>query len=233
MRLVLLGPPGVGKGTQATRLGAYLGVPHVSTGEMLREALSRRTALGLAAREYMDAGKLVPDEVTIGLVRERLGRPDCSGGFVLDGFPRNLVQAEALEGVLRELGMELDAAVNIEAGTDTVVRRLSGRRQCRQCGAVYNLVFNQPPDPDMCPKCGRELYQRDDDREETVRERLRVYLAETKPLVDLYGEKGRLVMVDGEQDIDEVTLAIVSAVEEGNALEKGVSQEKSISHCDL
>lgn len=227
MRLVLLGPPGVGKGTQAARLGARFGVPHVSTGDMFREALSRRTPLGLAAKEYMDAGKLVPDEITIGLVRERLAQPDCSRGFVLDGFPRNLAQAEALEGVLQGLGMKLNAAVSIEAGRDTVIRRLSGRRQCRRCGAVYNLAFNPPPDPARCPKCGGELYQRDDDREETVRERLRVYMAETEPLVDFYKRKGLLVAVDGEKDIDEVTGAIVSAVEEGNGVEKGITHEKS------
>ncbi len=215
MRLVLLGPPGVGKGTQAARLGAHFGVPHVSTGEMFREALARRTPLGLAARKYMDAGKLVPDDVTVGLVKERLGRPDSSAGFILDGFPRNLTQAGALEDVLRELGMALAAAASIEARTETVVRRLSGRRQCRQCGAVYHIEFNPPPEPGRCPECGGELYQRDDDREETVRERLRVYAAETEPVLGFYRQRGLLVVVDGERDIDEVTRSIISALQRG------------------
>lgn len=228
MRLVLLGPPGVGKGTQAARLGARFGVPHVSTGDMFRDALSRQTSLGLAAKEYMDAGKLVPDEITVGVVRERLAQPDCSRGFVLDGFPRNQAQAEALDGVLQGLGARLDAAVSMEAGWDTIVRRLSGRRQCRRCGAVYNLVFSPPPDPARCPKCGGELYMRDDDREETVRERLRVYMAETEPLVEFYERKRLLVVVDSERDVDEVTGAIVSAVEEGIGVEKSIIHEKSI-----
>ncbi|MGE5584211.1 MAG: adenylate kinase [Bacillota bacterium] len=223
MRLVLLGPPGVGKGTQATRLGAHFGVPHVSTGEMFREALSQKTPLGLAAKKYMDAGKLVPDDVTIGLVRERLGRPDSSRGFVLDGFPRNLVQARALEDVLRDVGTRLDAAVSIEADEETVVRRLSGRRQCRQCGAVYHVEFNPPPEPGKCPGCGGELYQRDDDREETIRERLRVYAVETEPVIEFYRRKGMLVAVDGERDIDEVTASIISALKEGNAVEESVA----------
>ncbi len=215
MRLVLLGPPGVGKGTQASRLGARLGVPHVSTGEMFREALSLKTPLGLAAKEYMDAGKLVPDAIVVELVRGRLAQPDCAAGFVLDGFPRNLAQAEALEAVLGESGARLDAVVNIEAGTDTVVRRLSGRRQCRQCGAVYHLEFNPPPDSETCPGCGGDLYQRRDDREDTVRERLRVHATETEPLVRFYRDAGLLVEVDGEQGIDEVTDAIASAVGDG------------------
>lgn len=222
MRLVLLGPPGVGKGTQAARLGLRFGVPHVSTGEMFREALSQKTPLGMEAQKYMDAGKLVPDDITIGLVREKLSRPDVSSGFILDGFPRNLVQARALEDVLRDLGVDLDAAVSIEAGTETVVRRLSGRRQCRRCGAVYHVEFNPPSEPGRCPKCGGELYQRDDDREETVRERLRVYMAETEPVIEFYRQKDLLVSVDGERDIDEVTQSIISALKEGNAVEESV-----------
>lgn len=227
MRLVLLGPPGVGKGTQAARLGLRFGVPHVSTGEMFREALSQKTPLGMEAQKYMDAGKLVPDDITIGLVRERLSRPGVSSGFILDGFPRNLVQARALEDVLRDLGADLDAAVSIEAGTETLVRRLSGRRQCKRCGAVYHVEFNPPSEPGRCPKCGGELYQRDDDREETVRERLRVYMAETEPVTEFYRQKGLLVSVDGERDIDEVTQSIISALKEGNAVEESVSDGDS------
>ncbi|MGE5587126.1 MAG: adenylate kinase, partial [Clostridia bacterium] len=208
-------------------LGSRLGVLHVSTGEMFREALSQKTPLGMEARKYMDAGKLVPDDITIGLVRERLSRPDASSGFILDGFPRNLVQARALENVLRDLGAELDAAVSIEAGTETVVRRLSGRRQCRRCGAVYHVEFNPPSEPGTCPKCGGELYQRNDDREETVRERLRVYTAETAPVKEYYRKKGVLVSVDGEKGIDEVTQSIISALEEGNAVEESVSDGDS------
>jgi adenylate kinase len=194
---------------------------------MFREALSQKTPLGLEARKYMDAGKLVPDEVTIELVRERLSRSDVSSGFILDGFPRNLVQARALEGVLRDLGARLDAAVSIEAGTETLVRRLSGRRQCKRCGAVYHMQFNPPSEPGKCPKCGGELYQRDDDREETVRERLKVFAAETAPVKDFYRDKGVLVSVDGERGIDEVTQSIISAIEEGNAVEESVSDGDS------
>ncbi len=226
MRLVLLGPPGVGKGTQAARLGAHFGVPHISTGEMFREALSRRTPLGMAAKEYMDAGKLVPDDVTTGLVGERLAMPDCRAGFVLDGFPRNLAQAEALDRLLARLRAPLDAAVSIAARTDTVVARLSGRRQCRQCGAVYHLRFNPPPDPGTCPRCGGELYQRRDDQEETVRERLRVYAAETEPVLGFYRGRGALIEVDGEGSIDEVTRMILSAV--GGRDNGGRDNERSI-----
>ncbi|HHY31653.1 MAG TPA: adenylate kinase [Firmicutes bacterium] len=227
MRLVLLGPPGVGKGTQAERLSSRFGIPHVSTGEMFREALARKTPLGLEARKYMNAGKLVPDDVTIGLVKDRLAHADARSGFILDGFPRNLTQARALDDVLRDLGVALDAAVNISARAETVVRRLSGRRQCRQCGAVYHVEFNPPREAGKCPECGGELYQRDDDREETVRKRFRVYTAETEPLVEFYRERGLLVTVDGEKHIDEVTQSIISALEEGNHLEESSSNGHS------
>ena len=157
MRLVLLCPPGVGKGTQAVRLSKRLGVPHISTGDMFREALAKKTALGLSAKEYMDSGKLVPNEITIGLVRDRLENPDCSRGFILDGFPRDVAQAEALKKILKSLGVSLDAAVYIDAGPDIVVKRITGRRVCEDCGATYHMTFNPPPEDGKCPKCGGRI----------------------------------------------------------------------------
>lgn len=217
MRLVLLGPPGVGKGTQADRIAQGNGIPHVSTGDMFRDAVKRGTELGRTAQEYMRSGRLVPDEVTIGLVRERLSADDCRNGFVLDGFPRNLTQARALDGVLAQIGSRLDAVVSIEASAETLVARLTGRRTCRRCGATYHVIFNPPPDPGKCPACGGELYQRDDDKEETVRKRLEVYAAETSPLVDYYRAQGLLRVVNGEQDIEEVYEDIRDALEEATA----------------
>ena len=212
MRLVLLGPPGVGKGTQAVRLSKRLGVPHISTGDMFREALAKKTALGLSAKEYMDSGKLVPNEITIGLVRDRLENPDCSRGFILDGFPRDVAQAEALKKILKSLGVSLDAAVYIDAGPDIVVKRITGRRVCEDCGATYHMTFNPPPEDGKCPKCGGRIYQRVDDREDTVRERLKVYKALTEPVVDYYKGVGILRTVNGEADANEVLAAIISMI---------------------
>ncbi|NLB72683.1 MAG: adenylate kinase [Firmicutes bacterium] len=212
MRLVLLGPPGVGKGTQAVRLSKRLGVPHISTGDMFREALAKKTALGLSAKEYMDSGKLVPNEITIGLVRDRLENPDCSRGFILDGFPRDVAQAEALKKILKSLGVSLDAAVYIDAGPDIVVKRITGRRVCEDCGATYHMTFNPPPEDGKCPKCGGRIYQRVDDREDTVRERLKVYKALTEPVVDYYEGVGILRTVNGEEDANEVLAAIISMI---------------------
>lgn len=212
MRLVLLGPPGVGKGTQAVRLSKRLGVPHISTGDMFREALAKKTALGLSAKEYMDSGKLVPNDITIGLVRDRLDNPDCAGGFILDGFPRDVAQAEALEKILKILGISLDAAVYIGAGPGVVVKRIAGRRVCEGCGMTYHISFNPPPEDGKCRKCGGRIYQRVDDREETVRERLKVYEALTEPVVDYYKGLGILKTVNGEEDADEVLEAIISMI---------------------
>ncbi len=212
MRLVLLGPPGVGKGTQAVRLSKRLGVPHISTGDMFREALAKKTALGLSAKEYMDSGKLVPNEITIGLVRDRLENPDCSRGFILDGFPRDVAQAEALKKILKSLGVSLDAAVYIDAGPDIVVKRITGRRVCEDCGATYHMTFNPPPEDGKCPKCGGRICQRVDDREDTVRERLKVYKALTEPVVDYYEGVGILRTVNGEEDANEVLAAIISMI---------------------
>ena len=212
MRLVLLGPPGAGKGTQAVRLSQRFGVPHISTGDMFREALTKKTQLGLAAKEYMDAGKLVPDDITIGLVRDRLAKSDCSKGFILDGFPRNVAQAEALEKLFECLGVRLDAAVYMGAGADIIIKRLSGRRVCRDCGATYHVSFNPPSEESTCLRCGGRVYQRTDDKEETVRERLRVYEALTEPVVDYYKGLGILKVVDGEKDADDVLEEIISLV---------------------
>ena len=212
MRFVLLGPPGVGKGTQAVKLSRRFGVPHISTGDMFREALAKKTPLGLSAKEYIDAGKLVPDEITIGLVKDRLEKPDCAKGFILDGFPRDVAQAEALDTILKDFGIRLDAVIYISAGTDVVIKRLSGRRVCGKCGATYHVSFNPPPADDKCAKCGGCIHQRSDDREETVRERLKVYKALTEPVVDYYKGHSILKVVDGERDADEVLETIISVI---------------------
>jgi adenylate kinase len=204
MRLILLGPPGAGKGTQAESLSDTLGIPHISTGDMFREAVAAGTPLGMEAKSYMDAGKLVPDEVTIGIVRERLNRPDARSGFVLDGFPRTVPQAEALDRILDDLSEKIDAVVCIDVPEEKLVRRLSQRRVCRDCGTIYHLE-SKPPGPDgRCTACGGELYQRDDDTEETVRRRLEVYRLQTEPLIRYYERRGLLRTVSGDQDIDSV-----------------------------
>jgi len=191
MQLVLLGPPGAGKGTQAVRLAEQLGIPHVSTGDMFRAAVKDGTELGRKANEYMEAGALVPDEITIGIVRERLSTSECRPGFILDGFPRTLPQAEALSDVLDELELELDAVLYLELDDSVVVHRITGRRVCRGCGATYHVDFDPPDREGVCNECGGELYQRDDDAEETVRERLRVYKEQTAPLIDYYEQEGK------------------------------------------
>lgn len=212
MRLILLGPPGAGKGTQAEKLSESFGIPHISTGDMFREAVAAGTSLGLQAKSFMDSGRLVPDEVTIGIVRERLQRCDCRKGFLLDGFPRTVPQAQALDEILGELSEELDAVVSIDVPEDKLVRRLSRRRVCRGCGTIYHLE-TKPPAPDgKCKVCGGELYQRDDDSEKTVRRRLEVYRLQTEPLIRYYEERGLLRQVSGDNDIETVnedTLSIL------------------------
>ncbi len=215
MRVVLLGPPGAGKGTQAVRIAQEADIPHIATGDMFRQAVREETSLGLEVKRYLDAGRLVPDEVTVGIVRERLARPDCREGFILDGFPRTVPQAEALDGVLAGLGMKLDRVVSLVVGTEALVRRLAGRRVCGGCGTSFHVELNPPQEEGRCDRCGGVLVQRDDDREETVRERLAVYERQTAPLVDYYRRHGLLVEVDGEQPPDAVTRAIRQAVGNG------------------
>ncbi|MGN7941498.1 adenylate kinase [Virgibacillus sp. 6R] len=204
MNLVLMGLPGAGKGTQAERIVEKYDIPHISTGDMFRAAMKEETELGLQAKSFIDKGELVPDEVTIGIVRERLGKNDCQKGFLLDGFPRTVAQAEALEGILAELNKQIDYVINIDVNKDILMERLTGRRICKSCGATYHLVFNPPANEGKCDKCGGELYQRADDNEETVANRLEVNLKQTEPLLNFYNEKGYLRNINGEQDINNV-----------------------------
>lgn len=205
MVILFLGAPGAGKGTQAALISKKLGIPHISTGDIFREAVSLGTELGKKAKEYMDRGELVPDEIVIGIVKERISQDDCKNGFVLDGFPRTVAQAEALDAVLQEMGMKIDHVFNVEVSEDEVVRRLTGRRTCKSCGAVYHVEFNPPKEQGACDSCGSELYQRDDDREETVRNRMRVYQEKTAPLIDYYSGKGVLRNIMGEAPVEKVT----------------------------
>jgi adenylate kinase len=204
MNIALLGPPGAGKGTQAIRISHRFGLPHISTGDMFRRAVADKTELGLEAKGYMNRGELVPDEVVIGIVKQRLEEPDCAAGFLLDGFPRNVAQAEALEAALAGNNKEIDKVLNIEVGQEELIRRLTGRRTCRACGKVYHLIFSPPRAETVCDVCGGELWQREDDAEDTVRNRLEVYRRETAPLIEYYAPRGRLVSIDGEQPVDKV-----------------------------
>ncbi|ANC75469.1 MAG: adenylate kinase [Bacillota bacterium] len=204
MYLVLMGLPGAGKGTQAERIVEKYGIPHISTGDMFRAAIKEETPLGLEAKSYMDAGNLVPDEVTIGIVRDRLSKKDCEKGFLLDGFPRTVAQAEALEEITTELGRTIDYVLNISVDSDQLMQRLTGRRICQTCGSTYHVIFNPPKVEGVCDKDGGTLIQRQDDNEETVRNRLNVNMKQAKPLLDFYGEKGYLKNMNGDQDIDKV-----------------------------
>lgn len=204
MRIILLGAPGSGKGTQAQRLTERYHIPQVSTGDLLREAVAQGTELGKKAKVAMDAGELVSDDIVLGMIRERLARPDAESGFILDGFPRNLTQAEALDGVLEDLGAPLDAAVLMDVDFDVLLKRLTGRRTCSGCGKVYNVYFFAPQKEGVCDSCGGELIQRADDNEETITQRLRVYESQTTPLVSFYEERGKLKVVPAEGEIDEV-----------------------------
>ncbi len=211
MYLVLLGPPGAGKGTQAERLGKELKLPHVASGDLFRENLKNETELGLLAKEYMDRGDLVPDDVTIAMVRERLQRPDCEQGAILDGFPRTQAQALALDRMLADMGRRLDGVLYITVPDDELVCRLSGRWICGQCQTPYHTVFSPPAREGVCDTCDGALYQRDDDRPETVRARLKVYHQQTAPLIDYYRQAGLLVEVDGAGDIETVSAALLRA----------------------
>jgi len=204
MNLILLGPPGAGKGTQAKKLVDSYGIPQISTGDMLREAVKNQTQLGMEAKKYMDSGQLVPDEVVIGLVKERLTKPDTDKGFMLDGFPRTVPQAEELDKVLAGLKKDLNHVISIEVANEELMGRLTGRRTCKACGAGYHVIFDPPKTEGKCDKCGGELYQRDDDNEATVSNRLKVYDSQTKPLIDYYQGKSLLRPIDGVGAIDDI-----------------------------
>jgi adenylate kinase len=213
MNVVLFGPPGAGKGTQAKFLSEGFNIPHISTGDILRDNVKKGTALGTKARSYMERGELVPDELLVDLVRARLEEPDTRKGFLLDGYPRTIPQAKALDGILDDLNKKLDAVINIDVGTPELIRRLSGRRICRNCGASYHVVFNPPKAGMLCDLCGGELYQRADDREEAIRNRLIVYGKQTQPVLDYYGKKGVLIDIDGDREIEEIAADIRAALE--------------------
>ncbi|MFN2147345.1 MAG: adenylate kinase [Anaerolineales bacterium] len=213
--IVLLGPPGAGKGTQAVRLAEALRIPHVSSGDLFREHLKEKTELGRQAQSYINQGELVPDDVTIGMIRERVHREDCcSDGAILDGFPRTPAQADALDEILTEMSTSLKAVYYISVSEDELIDRLTGRRVCKAAGHIYHLRHNPPKEPGVCDIDGSELYQRDDDRLETVVQRIRVYQQQTKPLIEYYRKRNLLVEVDGEQPIEQVTDALLEAVSE-------------------
>ena len=202
MKIVFMGPPGAGKGTQAEKIIENYQIPHISTGDMFRKAIKDQTELGMEAKRYMDQGALVPDQVTIGIVKDRLSESDCKSGFLLDGFPRTVDQAKALDEILTSLDSKIDYVINIDVDLDILKERLTGRRICRSCGATYHMIFNPPAVAGTCDKCGGELYQRKDDNEETVGNRLDVYVSQTKPLLDYYSLAGNLVNINGQQSID-------------------------------
>ncbi len=212
MNIIMLGPPGAGKGTQAKMMVERLSIPQISTGDMLRAAVKEGTELGKKAKEYMDSGKLVPDEVVIGIVKERLAQSDCDRGFILDGFPRTIPQAEALDKVLGELGKKIEYVINVAVPNEELLSRLTGRRTCKKCGAMYHVVFNPPKKEGVCDKCGGELYQRDDDKEDTIRQRLKVYEDQTAPLIKYYRKKGVLYDVDGTGSIPEILQDILKVL---------------------
>lgn len=204
MKIIMLGAPGAGKGTQAKKIAAKYGIPHISTGDIFRANIKEGTELGTKAKAYMDKGELVPDELTCDLVVDRISKPDAAVGYVLDGFPRTIPQAEALTRALNERGEKIDFAVNVEVPDENIVRRMGGRRACLKCGATYHVEYNAPKVENVCDVCQGELVLRDDDKPETVQKRLSVYHAQTQPLIDYYQAEGVLAEVDGTQDIDVV-----------------------------
>jgi adenylate kinase len=212
MRLVLVGPPGAGKGTQAEFIAEHFRIPKISTGDIFRANVSGGTELGRAAKKYMDAGDLVPDEVTNAMVRDRLAEPDAVDGFLLDGFPRNVAQAAVLDGILDAIGSALSVVLDLDVDHDEVVRRLSGRRTCKNCGHVWHVEFDPPSVEDICDKCGGELYHRDDDHPETVRHRLEVYAEQTAPLVEFYDTRSQLVVINALGTVEDVTERAIDAL---------------------
>ena len=210
MKIVLLGPPGAGKGTQAKSISNRYSIPHISTGDIFRKNISEETPLGIEAKQYMDNGQLVPDEVTINMVKDRLTWEDCKNGYLLDGFPRTVAQAEALEGFLADRNEKLDTALSIEVPSSFILERMTGRRVCPSCGASYHVKFNPPTKAGVCDVCGSDIVQRKDDTEETVSERLEVYERQTQPLIDFYNNKNLLSTVDGTKAINEVFESICS-----------------------
>lgn len=216
MRILILGAPGVGKGTQATFIKEEFNIPHISTGDIFRENLRNETELGLKAKSYMNEGKLVPDDLTIELVKDRLSWEDAKNGFLLDGFPRNLNQAESLTKFLDEAGVRLDSVVDIETDKDALVKRICGRRMCKDCGASFHVEFNPPKQEGVCAHCGGELYTRDDDNEETVLKRIGVYEKETSPLIEYYDRFGIVLKIDGNRSVDEVKASIIDGLKGKN-----------------
>lgn len=212
MRIILLGPPGAGKGTQAAGIVEKYNIPHISTGDIFRKNIKEGTDLGKKAKEYIDQGLLVPDELTVGLVTDRITQADCKSGFMLDGFPRNVAQAEHLDAFLHQVNISLDKVANIEVDKSILVGRAVGRRICKSCGATYHVEFNPPKVEGVCNVCQGELYQRADDTEETVSKRIQVYLDETKPLVDYYSSQGIIANINGQQSINTVFEDIVNAL---------------------
>ena len=204
MKLILLGPPGAGKGTQAKMLTEVFSIPQISTGDILRAAVKDGTPMGLQAKAYMNAGGLVPDEVVVGIVRDRLLESDCDKGFILDGFPRTVAQADALQASLQDMGKELDRVISLEVDTEALVERLTGRRTCKECGRGYHVKFDPSREETICDACGGTLFQRDDDQEETIRKRLQVYADQTAPLISYYREAAVLMELDGMQPISQV-----------------------------
>ncbi|MDY2594511.1 MAG: adenylate kinase [Oliverpabstia sp.] len=208
MKLIMLGAPGAGKGTQAKKIAEKYGIPHISTGDIFRANIKNGTELGNKAKSYMEQGLLVPDDLTCDLVVDRIQQEDCSNGYVLDGFPRTIPQAEALKAALEKLGTTIDYAINVEVPDENIVTRMGGRRACLACGSTYHIVYNAPKVEDVCDVCGAKLVLRDDDKPETVQKRLTVYHEQTQPLIDFYGKEGVLVEVDGTQNLEDVFQAI-------------------------
>jgi adenylate kinase len=213
MNIVLFGPPGSGKGTQAKMLAEKYNIPHISTGDILRDNLKNKTKLGLEAKSYMDKGELVPDDVLIGIIKDRLSQPDCASGFLLDGYPRTVPQADALNRILNEMEKKLDVVLNINVPDEELIKRLSGRRMCT-CGASYHVLFNPPKQEGICDLCGNRLYHRDDDKEEAIMNRLDVYKSQTQPLIDYYSNEGMMVTVNGTASIAEVFDAICRVLDD-------------------
>ena len=210
LRTILLGPPGAGKGTQAAKIVEKYGIPHISTGDIFRANIKEGTALGMEAKSYMDKGQLVPDELTVKLLLDRVSKDDCKNGYVLDGFPRTIPQADVLDKAVSELNDKIDYAINVDVKDDNIIRRMSGRRACLNCGATYHIVNVPPKKEGICDTCGSELVIRDDDKEETVKARLLAYHEQTQPLIDYYNNKGILKEVDGTKDMNDVFADIVN-----------------------